>query len=102
MNRIPPTIDMSPDGTFRAPPRPQRLPFSTKLAVGGVLVAALGASLAVAFLAIWVVSLILPVVIIAGGVAWAAMKYRRWQLLRSQGHGGQGHGGPLEPGRFGQ
>ncbi len=97
MDRIPPTIDMLPDGTFRAPPRPPRLPFSTKLALGGILVAILGASLAVAFLAIWVVSLILPVVIIAGGVAYLAMKYRRWQLLR-----GQRDGLPLQPGRFGQ
>ena len=67
---------MRTDGTFRAPPR---VPFSTKLMIGGALVAVVGASLAVAFVAIWVISLILPAIIIAGGVAWLAYRFRRWK-----------------------
>ena len=100
MNRPPPTIDMLPDGSFRAPPQPPRLPLSMKVALAGGLVAVLGASLAVAFLAIWLVSLMLPVVIIGGGVAYLAMRWRRWQSLR----GGQmrpGYGA-VQPGRFGE
>ena len=95
MNRIPPTLDMRPDGTFRTPPRPMGLPLSTKLLVGGVLVAIGGLSLAVAFLAIWVVSLILPVVIIAGGIAWAALKWKQWQVRRAPG--GPVQRGPSRP-----
>ncbi len=97
MNHVPPTLDMLPDGRFRAPPRPAGMPLSTKLVIGATLVAVLGGSLAVAALAVWVVSMILPVVIIAGAVAWAAMRFRRWQLLR-----GQGNGGARYPARFGQ
>ena len=111
MTRTPPILDMRPDGTFqdgtfRAGPSPQpagqpfraapfRVPVSAKLMIGGALVAAVGVSLAVAFLAIWLVSMILPVVIIAGGVAWAAMRMRRWRS-------GGGTDGRLQPRRFGQ
>ena len=94
MTRRPPTIDLRPDGSFRAPPR-LGLPFTTKLVIGGVLVAAICMSIALAAVALWVVSMVLPVIIIAGAVAWAAMRYRRWQLLRSQ-RDGLFH--PLDPG----
>ena len=97
MDRTPPTIDMTPDGAFRAPPRRPVMPLSMKVALGAALVAMVGVTMTVAALAIWVVSLILPVVIIAGGVAWAAMRYRRWQLLR-----GGSDLRPQQPGRFGQ
>ena len=81
MDRRPPVIDMTPDGSFRAPPR--GMPLSTKLVIGGVLVAAACASFAVAALAIWVVSLVLPVAIIAGAVAWIA-----WKVKLSQARSG--------------
>ena len=97
MVQRPPTIDMLPDGTFRAPPQPPRVPFSLKLGVGAVLVAVVGLSLSVAALAIWFVSLILPVVVIAGVVAWGALRFRRWQLLR-----GAGHVVPRQPSGFSQ
>ncbi len=95
MNREPPIIDMRPDGTFvQAPglPPPGLPPFGRRLAVpmsakfmlGGILVAAVGVFIAVAALAIWVVSLVLPVIIIAAAVAWTAMKFRRWQSFRGQ------------------
>lgn len=80
---------MRPDGSFRPAPLPPRLPLSFKLAIGGVLVAAVAVSLAVAAAAIWVISLLLPVIIIAVGVAWGAMKWRQWMSLRSDRHGGR-------------
>ena len=100
MKQVPPTIDMLPDGSFRVPPRRVGVSFSTRVMLGAVLVAAVGFSIALAALAIWVVSLVLPVVIIAGAVAWVMYKFRRWQLLR----GGQqpGFGVPRRPGGFGQ
>ncbi len=80
MNRIPPTLDMTPDGAFRTPPRVGgRAPLSFKLLLGAVVVAVLAGAAAVAALALWVVSLLLPVMIIAAGVAWATFKYRQWR-----------------------
>lgn len=87
MNRIdpartPPVIDMTPDGRFREPLRPGAapgVPASVKLLIGAVLVAVLAGTAAVAALALWVVSMLLPVLLIAAGVAWATFKYRQWR-----------------------
>lgn len=93
---MPPTIDMRPDGSFRQPPRPGVVPLSAKMMLAAVVVAAVGVSVLVAALAIWVVSMLLPVVIIAGAGAYALYKYRRWQLLRGQ----PGALRPRQPGGF--
>lgn len=82
MTHIPPTLDMRLDGSFRTPPQPRGLPLSFKLMVGAILVALVAAAIAIAALALWVFSMVLPVVILAGAVAWATVKFRRWQLLR--------------------
>lgn len=92
---------MLPDGTFRAAPRPGRVgvPLSTKLMIGGVLAAALATSFAVAAAAIWVLSMLLPVIVIGGAVAWGALKWRQWRSGRNAG------GFPVrprQPGGFGQ
>lgn len=87
MNRIdpartPPVIDMTPDGRFREPLRPHAapgVPASVKLLIGAALVAVLAGTAAVAALALWVVSMLLPVLLIAAGVAWATFKYRQWR-----------------------
>ena len=84
MTRTPPTIDMLPDGRFGATPRPPQVPFTTKVMVGAAIVAMLGTCLAVAALALWFVSLILPVVLVAAAVAWGMMRFRRWQSGRGQ------------------
>ena len=84
MTRMPPTIDMLPDGTFGSERRPPQMPFTTKVMVGAAVVAVLGVCLAIAALALWFVSLILPVVIIAAAVAWGMMRFRRWRSGRSQ------------------
>ena len=85
MQRRPPIINMRPDGTFQASPSPDaNMLFATKLALGAMAVAVAGAGLLLAAAIAWVVSLILPVVIIAGGVAYAAWRLRGWQLRRGQ------------------
>ena len=78
----PPVIDMTPDGRFREPLRAPGagVPLSFKLLIGGVVVAVLAGTAAVAALALWVISMLLPVMVIAGGVAYAAFKYRQWRL----------------------
>lgn len=79
MNRIPPVIDMAPDGTFRTRPPGMRAPLSFKLLLGATIVAVLAGAAAVAALALWIAALLLPVVVIAAAVAWGAYKYRTWR-----------------------
>lgn len=81
MNHVPPTIDMRPDGSFRAPPQ-AGVPLSTKLTLGAILVAVVAGAIAFAALALWVFAMVLPVVVIAAVFAWAMLKFRRWQALR--------------------
>ncbi|GAC1340823.1 MAG: hypothetical protein NVSMB18_11650 [Acetobacteraceae bacterium] len=83
MNHVPPTLDMTPDGGFRRlPPAPGRVPASFKLLVGAVILAVVAGAVTVAALALWVVSLMLPVLVLAAAGAYAMVKYRRWQSLR--------------------
>ena len=77
--RQPPLIDMAPDGTFRSPSPGQRAPLSFKLLLGATVVAVVAGALTLAALAVWVAALLLPVVIVAGFVAWATLRYRRWR-----------------------
>jgi hypothetical protein len=70
---------MTPDGRFRAPSGGQRMPLSMKLLVVAVGVALLGGALTLAALALWVAASLLPVVLIAAGIAWATLKYRGWR-----------------------
>ena len=80
MNRTPPVLDMTPEGTFRTLPRPAGgPPLSFKLLVGAVLVAVVAGAVSVAALALWVMSMLLPVAILAGAAAWATLRFRRWQ-----------------------
>lgn len=87
MDRIPPTLDMTPDGAFRTPPRVAgKAPLSFKLLLGAVIVAVLAGAAAIAALALWFVTLLLPVAIIAAVFAWGMFKYRQWRR-RSSGRG---------------
>ncbi len=78
------------DGTFSAPPRPV-VPLSYKIMLGAIAVAAVAGALTVAALAIWIMSMLLPVVIFAGVVAWGAMRFRNWRTTRGAG------GSPVTP-----
>ncbi len=79
MNHTPPVIDMAPDGSFRTKPSGLRAPLSFKLLLGATIIAVLAGAVTVAALALWLAALLLPVVIIAVGVAWATLQYRRWR-----------------------
>lgn len=93
MNRVPPTIDMLPDGSFRQPPRPPVVPLSAKMILAAIVITAVGVSVLVAALAIWVVSMVLPVVVMAGAVLYGLYRFRRWQY--------RGQPGALRPRQFG-
>ena len=82
MNQTPPTLDMRLDGSFRTPPR-VGVPLSFKLMFGGIVVALAAGAIAFAALALWVLSMALPVIIVAGLFAWAMMRFRRWQAIRA-------------------
>lgn len=75
MQRRPPTIDLLPDGRVR----PAGPALSLRLLVGAALVAAVAGALSLAALAIWVLSLLIPIAVLAGFVAWAALRWRRWR-----------------------
>ena len=85
MNRIPPVIDMAPDGTFRTKPPGMRAPLSFKLLLGATIVAVLAGAAAVAALALWIAALLLPVAVIAVVVAWGVYKYQAWRRGGSVG-----------------
>ncbi len=72
-------IDMTPDGQFRAPPR---LPISTRIIAGAVLVAIIAAGLAFAAFALWIALALIPVAIVAVLVAVAAFRFKLWQARR--------------------
>ncbi len=82
MTNTPPTLDMRLDGSFRTPPR-AGLPLSFKLMLGGVIIALTAGAIAFAALALWVLSMALPVIIVAGAFAWGMMRFRRWQAQRA-------------------
>ena len=87
MDRTPPTLDMLPDGRFG--PGPKTLPLSTKLMIGGAIVAVLAGAIAIAMVAIWLIMMLIPIMIVAGVIAYAAYRIKRWRLL--------GRPGPLTP-----
>lgn len=85
--RIPPVIDMTPDGRFRTePPRPgalRNLPLSFRIMVGAAVVAAITLAAIVAVFALWLLALLIPVAAGAALVAYLSLKWRRWQRGRA-------------------
>ena len=81
MNQTPPTLDMRLDGSFRTPPR-IGVPLSFKLMLAGMVVAFTAGLIAFAAFALWVLSMALPVIIVAGLFALGMMRFRRWQAAR--------------------
>ena len=72
-------LDMTPDGRFREPPR---LPVSTRIIAGAVLLAVVATGLAFAALAFWVFLLLIPVAIVAVVVAVVMIRFKLWRARR--------------------
>ena len=83
-DRVPPEIDMLPDGSFR----PTQPPIAARLFRWAVVIAALAGALALAFVALWLALLLIPVAIGAGLIAWLAFRYQVWRARRTQGNRG--------------
>lgn len=69
-------IDVTVDGRVLGP---EPTPLSTKLLRGAIITAVLVGAAGVAFLALWVALLLIPIALAAAGVAWLAWQWRLWQ-----------------------
>jgi hypothetical protein len=80
-----PVLDMTPDGQFRAQ-RPV-VPLGYRIGAMALIVAVLAGGLALAALALWFAVLLIPVVIAATGIAWAAFRFQLWRARLGHGIG---------------
>ena len=82
VNRLPPQIDVLPDGSYRE--IPVRGPsLVTQVGRYALVVAVLAGVVALASLAFWLAISLIPIAIGAGLVAWAAFRFRVWQMSRN-------------------
>jgi hypothetical protein len=75
-----PELDMTPDGRFRGPPT---TPLATRIARTALVIAILSGVMAVLILALWFALALIPVAIGAALIAWAAFRFRLWQMRRA-------------------
>ena len=74
-DRIPPELDLLPDGSYR----PRRPPMASRIFAWAIVIAAVAAALAVAAVALWFALILIPVVVAAGLIAWLAFRYQLWR-----------------------
>jgi hypothetical protein len=80
-DRVPPDLDLLPDGSFR----PRRPPLAARIFRWAVVIALLAGALALAAVALWFALVLIPVAIGAGLIAWLAFRYQLWRRGRSGG-----------------
>ncbi len=78
------TIDMTPDGRM-APPPASGLSWPMRVGIGAVVVAVVAGLAASAVLLLWLASVLLPIAIIAGAIAYAAFRFQRWRMRGGTG-----------------
>jgi hypothetical protein len=79
---LPRIIDMTPDGDFVSPrPRPAG-GLAVTLGLSAAIVAAVAGAIVVAALLLWVASIMIPVALVAGVVAYAAFRFQMWRVRR--------------------
>lgn len=71
---------MLPDGSFRRPARP---PVMTRIFIWAAVVAAIAGALAFAAFALWIALILVPIALIAGVIAWAALRFQLWRARRA-------------------
>ncbi len=62
------------------PPPGAALPWTVRIGVGAVIVAVAASLLVVAAVFLWLASILIPVVLVAGLVAYAAFRLQSWRL----------------------
>ncbi len=83
---VPRTIDMTPDGEFVQPhvsPPPGAGLWAVRIGLGATVIAAIAGAVVVAALVLWVASVMIPVALVAGVVAYAAFRFQVWRAQRS-------------------
>jgi fatty acid desaturase len=73
-DREPPELELLPDGSYR----PRRPPVAARIFAWAVVIAVVAAALAVAAFALWFALILIPVVALAGLIAWLAFRYQVW------------------------
>jgi fatty acid desaturase len=74
-DRVPPDLDLLPDGSFR----PRRPPIAVRVFRWAVVIALVAISLGLAAFALWLALVLIPVAIVAGLIAWLAFRYQLWR-----------------------
>ena len=74
-DRSPPELDLLPDGSYRT----RRAPIAARIFAWAVVVAVVAGALALAAVALWVALILIPVVVVAGLIAWLAFRYQVWR-----------------------
>jgi hypothetical protein len=77
---------MTADGEFitpHAPPTASGSLWAVKLGIGAAIVAAVAAAVVVTALVVWVASVMIPVALVAGLVAYGAFRFQTWRAQRT-------------------
>jgi hypothetical protein len=77
-DRRPPELDLLPDGSYR----PRRPPIAARIFAWAIVVLVVATALAVAAFALWFALILIPVVLMAGLIAWLALRYQVWRAGR--------------------
>ncbi|HME23152.1 MAG TPA: hypothetical protein VKI44_17775 [Acetobacteraceae bacterium] len=72
---MPPELDLLPDGSYR----PRRPPVSSRIFAWAIVIAVVAAALVAAALALWFALILIPVMVVAGLIAWLAFRYQVWR-----------------------
>jgi fatty acid desaturase len=81
-DRRPPEIELLPDGSYR----PRRAPVAARIFAWAIVIAVVAGALAVAALALWFALILIPVVLVAGLIAWLAFRYQLWRARQRGWH----------------
>jgi len=74
-HRSPPELDLLPDGSYR----PRRQPVAARIFAWAIVIAVVAGALAVAALALWFALILIPVMLVAGLIAWLAFRFQLWR-----------------------
>jgi hypothetical protein len=72
---MPPEIELLPDGSYR----PRRPPIAARIFAWAAVIAVVALALVVASFALWFALILIPVVVVAGAIAWLAFRYQVWR-----------------------
>ena len=82
MSKEHPVLDMTLEGEFTSPrlAPPPRPPVSVRFAFWATIAAVLAGSVAIVLLTLWFVAMMLPFIVGAAVVAYAAHRYQLWRF----------------------